>query len=388
MSMEKTRKNCILCGAPLMKEPIYECKNMPATAQNLPSKKELKKDLPEQFNLCQCSGCGLIQFDCAPVSYYKDSTRAGERCEALIKLRQNQYSHLIEKYHLEGKKIIEIGAGKGGFLKTLKEMKEYKIQEFGIESNQEFAKIAREKEGVNVMQGDSEDAGLCIKGGPFDAFVSFAYPARLVNPNGMMQQISNNTTDDAVGLIQVPSFEHLVKPGGFYDITRDHIAYYDEDTLRFLLQKNGFDVIEHGEVSQLYIYAIAKKRKSYNLRKAWADVELLAESVRRFIHNRTKGDKKVAVWCAGHFAFTVLSTTGIGDKISYIIDNAKFKQNCYAPASHVRIVGPEHYREEPVDTILILGPIYVDEIVDEIREKCSPDVDIATMDKSGMNIVT
>ena len=131
------RKHCIVCGEKLIEKPIYVCKNMPAEAQNLPDESNLESDISMDINLCQCSGCGLVQFDCEPVSYYKDSTRAGERCQALIDLRKQQYTHLIEKYCLQGKKILEVGAGKGGFLKTLKEMSEYSIQEYGIENNPE-----------------------------------------------------------------------------------------------------------------------------------------------------------------------------------------------------------------------------------------------------------
>lgn len=378
------RKNCIVCGAKLIDNPIYVCRKMPAESQNLPDASSLNDDIPIDINLCQCSGCGLVQFDCDPVSYYKDSTRAGERCEALIELRKQQYTHLIETYCLQGKKILEVGAGKGGFLKTLREMSEYSIQEFGIENNPEFVNIARNVEKVNMQQGDVECLETQIEGAPFDAFVTFAYPARLIDPNAMLQCVSRHLTRDAVGLVQVPSMEHLLKPGGFYDITRDHVAYYSEATLKFLLVKNGFDILEFGEVSELYIYAIVKKRKPYDLQTLWADVEPLADEVRKYVNKNTEKGKKLAVWCAGHFAFTVLSTAEIGNKVSYIIDNAEFKKGRYSPASHVPIVGPEHFFNEPVDTILILGPIYVNEIIREIREKYDPKVNIAVMDRRGL----
>ena len=369
----------------MIKPPLYMCRSMPGVSQNLPTSENLEQDVPIDLNLCQCSGCGLVQFDCEPVSYYKDSTRAGERCEALIALRQNQYKHLIETYHLQKKKILEVGAGKGGFLKTLKEMEEYGIREYGIENNPEFVSIAREKEGVNVQQGFPDTPETKMPGAPFDAFVSFAYPARLIDPNTMLQCVFNSLVEDGVGLIMVPSMEHLLSSEGFFDIVRDHIAYYSEDTLRFLLQKNGFDVLEHGEVSLLYIYAVVKKRKPYNMKKIWSGVEFLTDEVRAFVKKKTVNGNKLAIWCAGHFAFTVLSISGVGDQVAYIIDNAPYKQGCYSPGSHVLIVGAEHFKKEPVETILILGPIYVDEIVQEIRLKCSKDVSVYTMDKKGIS---
>lgn len=378
------KSKCIVCGSDLLFPPVYVCENMPNEAQNLPTIDNLEEDKPVDLNLCQCSGCGLVQFDCDPVSYYKDSTRAGERCSSLINLRQQQFSNLITKFNLQGKKIIEIGAGKGGFLKTLQEMEQYNIDEYGIENNLEFVKYARESEGVNVVQGFLEEESQHIKGAPFDAFVSFSYPARLIEPNAMLRCIYNNLTENGVGLVQVPSLEHLLEQGGFFDIARDHIAYYSKKTLRFLLEKNGFEVVEEGKAAELYIYAIVRKRQAINLKNAWKDVDKLTNGIGEFVHQLTINGNKIAVWCAGHFAFTVLSISGIGDKVSYIIDNAEFKQGCYAPASHVPIVGPEHFKDEPVDTIMILGPIYVDEIVKEIKEKCSNKVKIVTVDKNGI----
>jgi len=378
------RRKCIVCGSALFAEPLYICKNMPSEAQRFLEYEELSSDNAIDYEICQCTGCGLIQFNCSPVSYYLDSTRAGERSEMLVKMRREQYKHLIEKYKLNGKKIIEIGAGKGGFLKTLKEMREYDISVYGIENNREFVKVAREIEGMNVQQGNPEDVNTYIEGGPFDAFVSFAYPARLENPNSMLQLVKNNLSEDGIGLVQVPSLEHLLQPGGFFDITRDHIAYYDSHTLSFLLQKNGFDILEDGEIGDVYIYAIVKNHKRLDVKNHWNDVENRINQVKKFVSSSIANNNKLAVWCAGHFAFTVLSTAGIKNEVSYIIDSAKFKQNKFSPVSHIPIYGPEHYNIEPVDTILILGPIYVDEIVKEIETKLSSNIKIAVMDKLGI----
>lgn len=385
--MEKVRRKCIVCGGGFEENPLYLCKNMPAVSQNLPVRENLQNDHPIDLRLCRCRMCGLVQFDCDPVDYYKDSTRAGERCRALIRLRREQYAHLIETYHLQGKKILEVGAGKGGFLKTLKEMSQYAVHEYGVEYNRDFVDIARSVERVNVTWGDPEDPNLLLPEAPFDAFTSFAYPARLVRPNDMLTMVRNNLKEDGVGLVMVPSLEHLLKTGGFFDIVRDHIAYYSLETLEFLFQKNGFDVLERGEVAQIYIYMYVKKRGRISLAQIWSDVDFLMEQVKSFVVEERKNQRKVAVWCAGHFAFTVLSTGELGEDIEYIIDNADFKQNHYAPGSHVRIVGPEYYKKHPVQTILILGPLYIDEILDEIHVKCATDVKIATMDKEGFRVL-
>mgnify|MGYP004649845455 CR=1 FL=1 len=374
---------CILCGENLYEESLYILKNMPQVSQNLPTIDNLKDDKKIDLKLSQCRKCGLVQLDCEPVYYYKDSTRAAERSEGLINLREEEYRYLIEKYNLKGKKIIEIGAGKGGYLRTLKDMTEYNISEYGIENNIEFVKEAQGL-GVNVFQGDVENKEVDLPGAPYDAFVSFSYLARLINPNNMVSLIEKNLTENGIGYILVPSLEHLMNGTGYFDIVRDHIAYYDIETLRFLFTKNNFEILEYGNKLNLYTYVVVRKRKRLNIKKHWDYVENLIKKVQQYVSEKKNENKKIAVWCAGHYAFTVLSTTEIEENIDYIIDNAKIKQGHFAPGSKLPIVGPEHFNEAPVDVIMILGPIYIDEIVKEIRGKYSKKIEIVTLDKDGI----
>ena len=284
---------------------------------------------------------------------------------------------------MKGKKIIEIGAGKGGYLRTLKDMTEYNISEYGIENNIEFVKEAQGL-GVNVFQGDVENKEVDLPGAPYDAFVSFSYLARLINPNNMVSLIEKNLTENGIGYILVPSLEHLMNGTGYFDIVRDHIAYYDIETLRFLFTKNNFEILEYGNKLNLYTYVVVRKRKRLNIKKHWDYVENLIKKVQQYVSEKKNENKKIAVWCAGHYAFTVLSTTEIEENIDYIIDNAKIKQGHFAPGSKLPIVGPEHFNEAPVDVIMILGPIYIDEIVKEIRGKYSKKIEIVTLDKDGI----
>lgn len=256
-----------------------------------------------------------------------------------------------------------------------------------IEYSSEYVQSARDIEGVNVQQGNPECAETVIKGAPFDAFTSFSYPAKLIDPNAMLQCVYKNTTNDAVGLIVVPSLEHLLSASGFFDVTIDHAAYYDASSLKFLLQKNGFEVLEIGEEAGVYNYAYVRKRKKYDLANTWLGVETMITKVASFVANEKKQGRKIAAWCAGHFAFTVLALIKNRDEVDYIIDNASFKQGKYAPASHIPIHGPENFATCPVDTIMILGPMYTQEIITDIREKCSSDVKIVIVNKNGLEMV-
>ena len=106
-------KKCIVCGEELTNEPLITFENMPSSAQNIPTIDEIENDKGITLNLHQCIKCGLIQFDCEPVDYFRDVIRSGGYSTTMTELRRKQYSYLNYKYHLEVKKFLEVGCGQG-----------------------------------------------------------------------------------------------------------------------------------------------------------------------------------------------------------------------------------------------------------------------------------
>ncbi len=356
---------------------------MPASAQNLPSKDKLSDEVAINLRLCQCSGCGLVQLDSAPVPYFRDVIRAGGGTSTMIHLRRTQYRHFIDQYNLSGKKIIEVGAGRGEFLRILKE---FNVQPFGIEHNLNLVKIAQ-KDGLQIEQEFAETPDTILPNGPFDAFLSFNFLEHQPRPNDMLRCIYNNLRPGGYGLVTVPSLEYILQYDGFYELIHDHLAYYDENTLHFLMQRNGFKVLESRLVNRDTLAVIVQKRLPIEIRELHENLLALTEELNTFAHEATDCGKKLALWGASHQGFTIIPATKITKYVSYIIDSAPFKQGLYAPASHVPIVSPEHFFQEPVDTILIVAPGYTEEIINIIREKYGLQVQIAILRSRKLEIL-
>ena len=375
---------CILCDSELSEDShLLLCKNMPASAQDIPSKNDLKGESGMNLQLCQCPSCGLIQFDCEPVHYFRDVIRAGGYTTTMAKLRHSQYEHFIEKYNLFEKKIIEVGCGQGEFLDMLGD---FSVQAYGIEHKKELVDKAVSK-GLNVWEDFAENGEKKLQNGPFDAFLSFNFLEHQPDPNGMMQCIYNNLTEDGVGLVTVPNFEYILENDAFYELLRDHIANYTAETLSFLMNKNGFSVLESTVVNRDTISFIVQKRKKAEINGIKQNFTKLSEHVRQFVDYRIQSGGSIAVWGASHQGFTTLSTTGVGDKVKYVIDSAPFKQGKYTPASHVPIVAPDHFFVDPVDSIIIIAPGYTDEISGIIKAKFGVDVEIAAIRNADIELL-
>ena len=368
-------KKCLACGRKLASMPLLEFNNMPASAQDIPDRDGMEYDKGISLQLHQCPGCGLVQFDCDPVAYYKDVIRSGGFSTTMVNLRRKQYTHLIEKYGLEGKKFIEVGCGRGEFLNVLKE---FPVKVYGIEHKSELVDIAQ-KTGLNVQKDflGSEDKTIC--NGPFDVFLSFNFLEHQPDPNGMLQGIYHNLTEDGMGLITVPSLEYILENNGYYEFIRDHLVYYTFETLEFVLNKNGFEILEKEMVNRDTLSVIVRKRKKIDVSKISDSYENICHEINEYVDRLNSQGKYVAIWGASHQGFTLAATAHLEEKIKYIIDSAPFKQGKYAPASHIPIISPEEAIKSPVDAIIIMAPGYTNEIASIIRERFGREVEIAVM---------
>lgn len=351
---------CILCKGNLHNK-IFHLSNMPSLVQNMPRSENLDKDKPIDLDLYQCDGCGLVQFSCAPVYYYKDVIRAVGLSDTMKKLRISQYQELYDRYNLLGKKIWEVGCGGGEFLQL---WKEFDVDIYGIENNDNLVRESCKK-GLKVSCG-FVDADYRDPDGPFDVFVSFNYLEHQPDPSGMVSGIYNNLTDEGIGLVTVPSFEYFIEKASYYEFMRDHIAYYTEEALTNLFQLNGFRVLSisrfNGDTTQI----IVQKRKKIALPDFDGQKMNIERELNTFVKSH-KDIRNIAVWGASHQALTLLATLKREFDINYIIDSSPKKTDCYSPVSHIQIKLPDIITSDAPELIIIMAPAFSNEITKQIR---------------------
>lgn len=382
--MLEIEKRCLVCGTRLPAKPLMALAGMPASAQDIPDAQGIENEKGMELRLFQCEHCGLVQFDCPPVSYYQDVIRSGGFSTTMVELRRSQYQHLIGTYHLEGKKFIEVGCGQGEFLGVLTE---FPVKAYGVEHREDLVQLACGR-GLNVSQGFAEKNSKTLGAdAPYDVFLSFNFLEHQPFPGEMLDCISRNLTEGGMGLITVPSLEYILQYDGYYELIRDHIAYYSFETLRYLLERHGFQVLEEVLVNRDTCSVIVRKAvpsgtPSYvpvDLKGLEASRTVISEELRNLSETLKSQGETLAIWGASHQGFTLAATTCLGTEAAYIIDSAPFKQGLFAPASHLPIVAPDHYAEHPVDVILIVAPGYTKEIAKTIRSRFGSGVRMMTL---------
>ena len=353
--------DCIICKR-LLRNKIFQMDNMPSRVQFLPDENELSEDHGMELHLYVCEYCGLVQFDCPPVYYYKDVVRAVGLSQTLRELRIRQYKNLIERYNLSGKKVLEVGCGGGEFLSLWNGLS---VLGFGVEHNEDLVQNALQN-GLTVNKG-FVDSNYKDANGPFDAFVSFNYLEHQPDPVSMVEGIYNNLKEGGIGLITVPSFEYFIEKASYYEFMRDHIAYYTERALQNLFLLNGFEICEISRFNGDTTEIIVRKRNPIVLPDFEGQRIRIEHELNSFVESH-KDINKIAVWGASHQGLTMMATLNLQFKPQYIIDSSPIKWNAYSTVSHLEIVEPKRAYSDNLDLIIIMAPAFSQEIAKQIRE--------------------
>jgi SAM-dependent methyltransferase len=368
-----------MCGKPLPSERLLHFENMPKAAQFLPDKQTVKDDLGVDLNVYQCAACGLVQISNEPVHYYKEVLRAAAFSEEMRQFRLGQFGAFVQKYALQEKKLIEIGCGRGEYLSLFQESG---VKAFGVEYADDSVRYCVEH-GLQVSQGFVDSPDYSLEHGPFDAFAVLNFLEHWPDPNASLSGIARNLSENAIGLVEVPSFDMMLRKNLFSEFISDHILYFTQDTLETLLRLNGFEIIECSEIWYGYIIsAVVRKRSISDVSAFDTTRNHLKSEIDNFIQaHKSNG---VAIWGAGHQALATIALLGLAEEIKYVVDSAPFKQNKFTPASHIPIVPPERLNTDPVGAIIVMAASYSDEVAKNIRQKWGDSISMAILRDYGL----
>ena len=375
---------CRVCKSNCFDSPLLRYTNMPSSAQKFPDLKSLKNDNGSDLNLFQCSSCGLVQLSEKPVSYYKEVIRASSFSSEMKRFRSEQFVSWVDKYNLKGKSILEVGCGRGEYLSILKQT-EVSLAH-GIEYSKESVSSCINSE-ISVTKGFFGDENFVLPKQKYDGFICLNFIEHWPNPNKVLAHLKKNLSEDAIGIIEVPNFDMILKQGLYSEFISDHLFYFTKDTLTFMLNYNGFEVIECSVIWHDYILsAVVRKRKRIDLsllksRKLNVETELNS-----FIDKFEK--KEVAIWGAGHQSLAVMSLAKLENKIRYVVDSAPFKQGKYTPATHFPIVAPIELVNNPVKAVIIIAASYSNEVAYIMKNTYQHIKYVVIVEDTGLRVIS
>lgn len=352
---------CRICGS--IKWSL--CLDLPRSTRNISKllkDTELDNDHPINLKVYKCETCSFVQLDqTLEDDFYDDYVMTVSHSELMNNFQLEQARYFVETFKLENARIIEIGCGDRNFLTHLKRFAPNSI---GLEPSMTFRHLAIEK-GHQVLS-DYVSIHSDLTGSPYDGFVTREVLEHVVDPNEFLRSIRRSLADNAIGLVEVPCLEKALRQNRFYDFFADHLNYFSLSTLKFVLEKNGFKVLElmHGMNDEFNV-AIVQKAASNEFESMQQSVDSVCSSIKREI---AKVQGKTAVYGSGAKGLTILSNASITiNEIDYVMDSDPHKQGLFTPVSHLPVISPDILFNDSPDLIIITAMAYKDEIVDKLR---------------------
>lgn len=371
---------CRACNAVLPTENLIQFHNMPGRAQFFPDEASVDSETGIDITLKECKYCGLVQATGEPVYYYRDVIRASGVSQEMMTFRLEQYGEWVRENNLEKKKVIEIGCGRGEYLQI---MEQVCSEAYGLEHMQESVDTGTSN-GHRIYKGFVENSEYEIQGGPYKGFYIMNFLEHIPEPNEFLRGIVNNLMDGGVGIVEVPNFDMMTEKALFSEFMQDHLLYFTQNTLRNILENNGFEVISCEPVWYDYILsAKVRKRPGTSVCEMEEHKKELRKQVVEFLQSEKAAGKRIATWGAGHQALANLALLDMSEYVDCVLDSADFKQNKYTPATHIPIVAPDVLNEGAIDLVIIMAAGYSTEI-SHIMDDKYPGIDKVILGEDGL----
>jgi SAM-dependent methyltransferase len=280
---------------------------------------------------------------------------------------------LIDRYDVRGKRVIEIGCGKGEFLELMCTLGGN--QGLGFDPGFDPDRFVR-ADNVEFVRDFYSEAYAGRHG---DLVCCKMTLEHIPETRRFIDVVRRSTLDPAtIVYFQVPNAERIFGDCAYEDVYYEHCSYFTNDSLASLFERAGFRVLDvRTEYDDQYLAIEAIPCSDPNpARSHRAGAGCLRRAIEefpeRYAAKRTVWDERVgaslargervAVWGAGSKAATFLHALECGRDVQLVVDINPYRQDHYMVGTGQRIVGPEHLRTTQPDLVIVMNSIYLPEV--------------------------
>lgn len=376
--------SCPVCDSDGMKL-FFEKKDVPIHGNILWKTQKEAQNCPRgDIKLAFCPTCGYItniEFN-EKKTNYSEAYDTSRHFSPIFKKYVNSLAiRLIERYNLYNKNIIEIGCGKGYFLKLICRLGNNHGIGFDpsyIDQNDDNLKndITFVKDFYSEKYSNYQS----------DLIISRQVLEHIQDPKEFLIMLRNIIGDKSQDIFfEVPNELKIFKKLFIWDIIYEHNSYFTPPSLQKIFSLSGFNVIQLTE--EFKGQFLCAEGKTYNKFKANSICshqnisEVFCQYIKDFntkynikmnkyikmLQNMNRKRKKVIVWGAGSKGVTLLNTFK-DFNLNYAIDVNPNKQGKYVSETGQEIKSPEFLKIYKPDLVIIANPIYESEIRKIIQE--------------------
>jgi len=379
---------CPACGADSL-ENFYTLRGIPAYSCALMTTREEALDCPRgDLELALCRICGFITntaYAPIPEAYSARYEETQGYSPTFSRYARGLARRLVDTHQLRGATVVEVGCGKGEFLVALCE--EGAGAGIGIDpayvpgrlAGPALDRITFIRDFYRPAHRELQADFLCCRHTlehihEVRAFLELLLPR---DGHGTVRPI----------FFDVPDARRVLLEGAFWDLYHEHCSYFTAGSLgrlarsagvrveaiwreygdQYLLLTGSDDGGENGPFPPFEIEESAERIADY-VRSFTDRSQAALTRWSAFLENARREARRVVLWGSGSKGVAFLTTLRVDEEVGCVVDVNPHRHDMYMPGSGHRIVRPEFLQEYRPDTVIVMNPIYVEEIGARLSE--------------------
>jgi SAM-dependent methyltransferase len=380
--MAETVQPCPACGS-RNRRPFHHEASIPTNSCLLLADRDEAEGYPRgDLELWFCAGCGFVsnaRFDPRLSEYsarYEETQGFSARFNEFARELAKRW---VDTYGLHGRTVLEIGCGKGEFLEMMCEAG----VGHGIGIDPSAHPERRRSEAAQRIEWITDFYSEAYSHLRADAVVCRHTLEHIFPVGDFMRMVRRSIGDrtDTVVLFELPDVRRVLEEVAFWDVYYEHCSYFSAGSLARLFRSTGFEVLDVTlEYDDQYLVIEARPSDSTPAPGAPLPIEddlaALSAAVDRFSAAYTEqldrwrselrelADRggRAVIWGAGSKGVAYLTGLGVVDEVRYAVDINPHKHGMFMAGTGQQIVAPEQLVEHQPDLVVVMNPVYLDEV--------------------------
>jgi SAM-dependent methyltransferase len=332
------------------------------------------------LELCACRTCGFVfngVFSSTASTYSSEYEETQGFSARFNEFARELATSWIDRHDIRGKKIVEIGCGKGEFLALMCEIGGN--IGIGVDPSAIPERLVTDADVTLIPEyfdeshiTDDVDVVIC------------RHTLEHIAPVGDFMRTVRRCIGDrpnVVVLFELPDVARVLQEAAFWDIYYEHCSYFTAGSLARLFRATGFDVknVEMGFEGQyilLEAHVGAATTAPLQIEESPADVmrwatefedvftKIIGDWRTELDARKSRGERTI-LWGGGSKAVSYLTTLS-ADDVAYAVDINPRKQGRYLAGSGCRVLGPQDLTQEPPNLVVAMNAAYTGEIQAEL----------------------
>ena len=374
--------SCPICNS-LNISILFDRKNVPVH-QNLVYPNKLLSTMAKKGDLTitLCKECGFIfnsSFDLSKLDYGGDYDNTQDTSPNFTSYLDELSKNLLIQKKIKKNIIVEIGCGKGTFLKKLVDNK---YENIGIGFDPSYVGDLELLDGRLKFYKTFYDKNSSKINA--DIIICRHVIEHISEPVKLLKQIRNSlNSPNARVFFETPTVNWILQNQVIYDFFYEHCSYFSPSSLKTAFQISGFEVknidlifggqyiwLEAAIPSSKEIKIIKNPTKTIELANKFSSIE---NDLKTKYHERIKilsTHGKIAVWGAGAKGVTFVNLMDKKHKyIDSIIDLNPNKSGKFLPGTGHPIISYDQIQDRGIKYIFLMNPNYYEENLQLLTNK-------------------